>query len=280
MKKIVVTGGSGRLGPWIIKDLVDHGYEVTNVDTRQPSDALVKTVVANLENLGEAYHVLLGADAVIHMAAIPVPFKNPNDVVFRNNVMSTFNILEAAANLGIKKAVIGSSEASYGICNAPIKPLYLPLDEEHPQLPHDCYGLSKIVNEETAKMIHRRTGMQIVCMRLGNVIAPDMYRNFPAFINESAKRKHLLWSYIDTRDAASACRLGIEADGLGYVEMNVASNETSMNIPSAELVSKEYPDVKDIREKFAAYETLLDNKKAKRLLKWNPVHSWRDHVVA
>ena len=103
MKNVVVTGGSGRLGPWVIKDLIAHGYDVTNVDTRQPADSVARTIVANLENLGEAYHVLLGADAVIHMAAIPVPFSNPNDVVFRNNVMSTFNLMEAAANLGIKK---------------------------------------------------------------------------------------------------------------------------------------------------------------------------------
>lgn len=278
MKKIVVTGGNGRLGPWIIRELLDHGYEVLNVDLRQPVDALTKTVVANLENLGEVYHVLLGADAVIHMAAIPVPFKNPNDVVFRNNVMSTFNILEAASNLGIKKAVIGSSEASYGICNAPIEPEYLPLDEDHPQLPWDCYGLSKIVNEETAKTIHRRSGMQIVCMRLGNVISPEMYSNFPGFINNSEKRKHLLWSYIDARDAASACRLAVEKDNLGFLELNIASDETSMNIKTRDLINEQYPEVKNIRENFSGYETLLANKRAKKILGWQPVHSWRNEV--
>ena len=127
-------------------------------------------------------------------------------------------------------------------------------------------------------MIHRRTGMQIVSMRLGNVIAPDMYVNFPAFIHNSFKRKHLLWSYIDARDAATACRLAIEADNLGYVEINVASNETSMDIESAELIAREYPEVKDIRENIEGFQTLLSNKKAKALLNWNPINSWRDFV--
>ncbi len=279
LKNIVVTGGSGRLGTWVIKEFLEKGYHVINVDWKQPTELLTKTVVANLENLGEVYHCLAGADAVIHMAAIPNPFKNPNDVVYRNNVMSTFHILEACANLGIKKVVLGSSEASYGICNAPIAPQYVPLDEEHPQLPQDCYGLSKIVNEVTAQTFHRRTNMQVVCMRLGNVITPEMYANFPAFINDGTKRAHLLWSYIDARDAASACRLAVETDGLGCVSLNIAADNTSMNITSSELMSKKYPDVTDIRSDISAYQTILDNKKAKQLLNWQPIHNWRDYVV-
>lgn len=279
MKKIVVTGGSGLLGHWVIKEFLDSGYEVVNADVKHPIDPLCKTIITDLQNLGEVYGVLAGADAVVHLAAIPVAYSHPNEVTFKNNVMSTYNILEAAGTLGIKKAVISSSESSYGIVFAVngLSPQYAPLDEEHPQLPEDSYGLSKIVNEQTADMIHRRTGMQVVSMRLGNVIAPNMYENFPGFINDPEQRKVIMWSYIDTRDAAVAYRLAVETDGLGSVALNIAADDTSMDIESKHLVETIYPTT-EIRKKLEAYETLFSNEKAKKLLNWQPMHSWREYV--
>ncbi|MGP4039541.1 NAD-dependent epimerase/dehydratase family protein [Gracilibacillus sp. D59] len=280
MKKVVVTGGSGLLGPWVIKEFLDHGYEVVNADVKHPKEALCKTVITDLTNLGEVYGVLADADAVVHTAAIPVAYSHPNEVTFQNNVMSTYNILEAAGNLGIKKAVISSSESSYGICFAinELEPQYVPMDEAHPQLPQDSYGLSKIANEKTAEMIHNRTGMQVVSMRLGNVISPEMYDNFPGFIHDPEQRKRILWSYIDTRDAASAFRLAVETDGLGAVPLNIAADETSMDIESKELMTKVFPNVTDIREDLDGFVSLLNNKKAKELLNWQPIHSWRSYV--
>ncbi|MDQ2695614.1 MAG: NAD(P)-dependent oxidoreductase [Pseudomonadota bacterium] len=281
MKKVVITGGSGVLGPWVIREFLDHGYEVVNADVRQPPEALCRTLIVNLNNLGEVYGLLAGAEAVVHMAAIPVAYSHPNEVTFANNVMSTYNILEAAAGLGIRKAVIASSESSYGIVFAvhPFAPRYVPLDEDHPQLPQDSYGLSKIVNEETAAMFQRRTGMQVVSLRLGNVIPPERYQNFSTFIRDPAQRKVILWSYIDTRDAASACRLAVETDNLGAVALNIAADDTSMAIKSRELMAAEYPQVTDFRAPLAGYETLLSNAKARRLLGWRPVHAWRQYVA-
>jgi nucleoside-diphosphate-sugar epimerase len=280
MEKVIVTGGSGLLGPWVIKEFLEHGYEVVNVDIKQPKENLCKTVIADLKNLGEVYGVLAGAEAVVHTAAIPVAYSHPNEVTFQNNVMSTYNILEAASNLGIKKAVITSSESSYGLVFAvnPLEPLYVPVDEEHLQLPQDSYGLSKVVNEQTAEMIHNKTGMQIVSLRLGNVIAPNMYKNFSSFIHDPEQRKTILWSYIDTRDAARAYRLAIETDGLGTVALNIAADESSMDIKSKDLMKKCYPDVTEFKTPLDSYESLLSNKKAKKLLNWEPVHSWRNYV--
>ncbi|MFS0636792.1 NAD(P)-dependent oxidoreductase [Mesobacillus foraminis] len=280
MKKVVVTGGSGLLGPWVIKEFLNHGYEVVNADVKHPNEPLCKTIITDLQNLGEVYGVLAGADAVVHLAAIPVAYSHPNEVTFRNNVMSNFNILEAAGNLGISKAVITSSESSYGIVfsKQELAPQYVPIDEEHPQLPEDSYGLSKIVNEQNAEMIHRRTGMQVVSLRLGNVISPEMYQNFPGFIHDPEQRKTILWSYIDARDAAAAYRLAVEADGLGSVALNIAANETSMDIPSKELMEKVYPEVTDFRINLTGFESLLSSEKAKKLLNWEPIHSWRQHV--
>ncbi|WP_379135916.1 NAD-dependent epimerase/dehydratase family protein [Paenibacillus sp. sgz500958] len=280
MAKVVVTGGSGMLGKWVVRHFVEQGYEVVNVDTHKPQESAAPTLIADLNNLGEVYSVLAGAEAVVHLAAIPAAHIKTSEVTYQNNVMSTYNILEAAAGLGIRKAVIGSSESSYGIVFAehPFGPMYVPVDEEHPQLPQDSYGLSKVVNELTADMFHRRTGMQIVSLRIGNVIDPSVYEQFPSFIHDPAQRDRILWSYIDTRDVAEACRLAVEAEDLGSVAVNIAADDTSMAVSSRELMKARYPEVTDFREPLTGHETLLSNAKAKRLLNWQPKHVWRNYV--
>lgn len=282
MKKVVITGGSGLLGPYVVNHFIEAGYEVLSVDIVKPKANRARHITANLMNLGECYGILAGADAVVHLAAIPVAYSHPNEVTFQNNVMSTYNILEAAAGLGIKKAVIASSESSYGIVfsRQNLAPLYVPVDEDHPQLPEDAYGLSKIVAEKIADTMNRRCGMQIVSFRIGNVITAEKYLNFPEFIHDPKKRRIILWSYIDARDIASACRLAVEADGLGSVALNLAADDTSMDIQSDELMKSEFPEVKDIRVPLNNYHTLLSNEKAKKLLNWQPVHHWRDNSLA
>lgn len=280
MKKVVITGGSGLLGPYVVDHFVEMGYDVLSVDITKPQKSTARFLKANLMNLGECYGALEGADTVVHLAAIPDAYSYPNEVTFQNNVMSTYNILEAAAGLGIKKAVIASSESSYGIVFSKqnLAPQYVPVDEDHPQMPEDSYGLSKIVAEKTADMINRRCGMQVVSFRIGNVIVPEKYINFPEFINDAKKRRMILWSYIDARDIATACRLAIETDGLGSITLNLAADDTSMDIKSSELMKAEFPEVKDIRDSLDNYHTLLSNKKAKKVLGWEPVHGWRDNV--
>ncbi|WP_274651304.1 NAD-dependent epimerase/dehydratase family protein [Paenibacillus humicola] len=280
MAKVVVTGGSGMLGKWVVKHFVEQGYDVVNADVKRPEEQLCPTLVVDLNNLGEAYGVLAGADAVVHLAAVPAAHIVPSEVTFRNNVMSTYNILEAAAGLGIRKAVIASSESSYGIVFAVNRfgPQYVPVDEDHPQLPQDSYGLSKVVNEKTADMFHERTGMQIVSFRIGNVIPPERYERFPSFIHDSKQRDRILWSYVDTRDIAEACRLAIEAEGLGSVAINLAADDTSMAISSRELLAAQFPEVTDFRAPLDGFETILSNARAKKLLGWQPKHAWRSYV--
>lgn len=280
MAKVVVTGGSGMLGCYVVREFVERGYEVLNVDVRPSEDPVCPTLIVDLEQLGECYSALTGADAVVHLAAIPAAHIRTPEITFRNNVMSTYNILQAAEGLGIRKAVIASSESSYGIVFAihPPAPKYVPVDEAHPQLPEDSYGLSKVVNELTADMFHRRSDMQIVSLRLGNVIPPERYASFPSFIHDPAERERILWSYIDTRDAATACRLAVEAEGLGAVALNIAADDSSMAIRSRDLMAARYPGVGDFRAPLEAHETLLSNEKAKQLLGWQPVHFWRDEV--
>jgi nucleoside-diphosphate-sugar epimerase len=237
-------------------------------------------MTADISNLGECYGILEGAYAVVHLAAIPTAYIYPNEVTFQNNVMGTYNILEAAASLGITKAVVASSECTYGICNSRqgLAPIYVPIDEEHPTLPEDSYGLGKIVGEKIAEAIHQRCGMQIVSFRIGNIISKEKYLNFPGFIHDARQRKKIMWNYIDARDVASACRLAVEKDGLGTAVMNLAADDNCMDIKSCDLMKAEYPNTKDFRSPIDGYQTLYSAEKAKRILGWKPVHRWRDNI--
>ena len=280
MKKVVITGTAGLLGPYVVQHFLDSGYDVLGADIRKPEKPLSPHITVDLTNIGECYGALAGADAVVHLAAIPEAYSRSNEVTFRNNVMGVYNVLEAADTLGIRKAVVASSECTYGIVfsRTGIGPEYVPMDEDHPCRPEDAYGLGKVVGEEIARAVHRRHGMQIVSLRLGNVISPERYSRFPGFIHDPAERRGILWSYIDARDIAVACRLSVELDGLGAIALNIAADETSMDIPSCDLMKAEFPTVTDIRSPIDGYQTLLSNEKAKKVLGWQPAHHWRDNL--
>lgn len=277
-KKIVVTGGSGKAGKWIIKHLLEHGYDVLNVDWKHPEEPLCKTFIVDLSDLGQVHSALSPyndhnqqeIEAIIHFAAIPQPYRMPNEVTFHNNVMNTFNILEAAANLNIKKVVLASSEAAYGFVFAHpfFGPNYLPLDEEHPLLSEDVYGLSKIINEVTAESFHRRTGMQVISFRLGNILEPDDYARVKASFERPEERLLNLWSYIDVRDMASACRLAIEKDGLGAQSLLLVADDTSSNLPNEQLIERFLPELKKDAAKVPGRVSMLTNAKLKSVLGW------------
>ena len=277
-KRILVTGGSGKAGHWIVKHLVESGYEVINVDSRRPAVALCRTIVADLTQLGQVVTAFsphgTGNRApytgVIHMAAIPRAHEQPNDEIFRVNTLTTYNVLEACGLLGIKKAVLASRESSYGICcaNKFFEPQYLPIDEDHPQLPEDTYGLTKVVNEVTGAMFHRRDGTQILSFRIGNVVCPEDYDRIIARFDHPEDRLRILWSYIDSRDLAIACRLGIERSGLGCENVIIAADDSSSNLPSKELIKRFLPGLKKFKRPIAGRAALISNVKIKKLLGW------------
>ncbi|MBP1966447.1 NAD-dependent epimerase/dehydratase family protein [Paenibacillus aceris] len=279
-KRIIVTGGSGKAGQWILKHFVENNYDVINLDVKAPAEPICRTIITDLNDLGQVHNAISQFSTgnrkevvgIVHFAAIPQAYTHTNDVCFRNNVMSTYNILEAAANLGIGKVVLASSESSYGICFASefFEPQYLPIDEEHPQLPEDSYGLSKVVNEVTAQAFHRRTGMQVVSFRLGNILVPESYEQLKANFDNTDARLRILWSYIDARDVASACLKAIEVDGLGAEALIIAADDSSSNRLTRELVEKYLPGVKEIRSPLEGRASLISNAKAKRLLGWEP----------
>lgn len=278
-KRVIVTGGSGKAGTVVVRHFLEAGYEVTNVDTRAPAQPQCRTIVTDLTQLGQVIsafspHVVPShtpAIGVVHLGAIPRPFDNPNDELFRINTLSTYNVLEACGLLGIKKVVSASSESSYGhpFAAALRDPQFLPFDESHPQTPEDTYGLSKVVNEVTAQMFYRRDGTQILSLRLAHVFGPEDYAMVEAGLDRIDERRKVLWSWIDARDAATVCRLGIEKDGLGCEAIHVCANQTTQRVPSAELVRRFLPTV-PLRRPLVGHEGLITNARAKQLLGWEP----------
>lgn len=281
MQKVVVTGGSGKAGRAVVRDLLDHGYEVLNVDVVAPSEEVAPFIKADLADLGQTFEVLGGYDAVVHLAAIPAPGRHPEGETFRNNTMSTYNVFSAAAALGLQRVVWASSETTLGLPFDREKPAYAPIDEEHPLYPESSYALSKTISEEMARQFARTSGIPFSGFRISNIMEPRDYGRFPGFWDDPRERKWNLWGYVDARDVAQACRLGLEAQvPSGAAEAYViAAADTVMNRPSRELMAEVYPEV-PLRDGglVGEFDTLLSIGKARRILGYDPGHSWRDEL--
>jgi nucleoside-diphosphate-sugar epimerase len=281
MTHVVVTGGSGKLGRACVRELIEHGYDVTNVDLVASPEDRCPLVRADLADFGQALEVLAGvdehpaADAVVHLAAIPAPGLVPNAEVFRANTLSTYNVFEAARRLGIKNVVWASSETVLGLpFDTP--PPYIPVDESYPGRPETAYSLSKLVGETMAEQFCRwEPELKIFGLRFSNVMDPEDYRAFPGFDGDAGRRKWNLWAYIDGRDGAQAIRRALEAEDTGAEVFIIANADTVMSRPNAELAAEVFPDV-PMAADVGPNETLLSIDKARRLLAYEPQYSWRD----
>ncbi|WP_116189514.1 NAD-dependent epimerase/dehydratase family protein [Paenibacillus taihuensis] len=278
MKTIAVTGASGKLGSRVVEELQRQGYQVVALDNRRSDKLRCKQITVDLSQLGQVISGVNGAEGIIHLAAIPSPTGFAYEHIFANNVNSTYNVLEAASILGIKKAVIGSSESSYGFCWAPtaFDPHYLPVDEAHPQIPQECYGLSKVVNEQTAETFNRRNGMQVSSMRYSTILTSDELKSIRQSFAEPERFKRTLWSYIHVDDAVSATVAALVADGLGAVSLGITSSDTLSDWETERLLEAFYPDVRDRRKRFEGREAIVSNALAQRLLNWSPTRSWEN----
>lgn len=279
MKRIVVTGGSGKAGRAVVRDLLDHGYEVLNVDLLPPRERLARFLTVDLTDFGQTVEALHGADAVVHLAAIPSSGLQTEEATFRVNTGSTYNVFSAATMLGLRRIVWASSETTLGLPFDDPRPAYAPIDEQHPLYPNSSYALSKVLMEEMARQFSRRTGVPIVGLRFSNIMEVERYEQFPGFWADPRERKWNLWGYVDARDVARSCRLALEADIQGAEAFIIAAADTVMNRPSRDLMAEVFPGV-PLRGEIAGHETLLSIGKARRLLDYAPQHSWRDHVGA
>ncbi len=220
-------------------------------------------------------------DAVVHFAAVPRILIHPDNETFRINTIGTYNVIEAAVKLGIKKIVIASSETTYGICfsDGKTNPKSLPLQEDSEVNPMDSYGLSKVVNEKTAQSFQRRSGFDIYALRIGNVIEPHEYAElFPHYLEHPEVRRRNAFCYIDARDLGQIVNLCLDKDGLGFQIFNAGNDHNGAVIPSKALAERFFPNVPIIRE-LEEHEALYSNRKIREVLKFKEEHNWRNYVT-
>lgn len=279
--KIAVTGGSGKLGRHVVRRLNDDGHQVLNLDRageRNPGLAIV-----DLRNYGQVLDVLLGLDdrhdgfdAVVHLGAIPAPGIIPDAATFENNMLSTYNVFQAARRAGIKKVVYASSETVLGL-PFDVDPPYIPVDEEYPARPESTYSLVKHLEEQMAVQLTRwDSALSITGLRFSNVMDPEDYERFPQFDADATARKWNLWGYIDGRDGAQAVARALEHRKPGFEAFIVANSDTVMSRSSASLAAEVFPNVR-VTKDLGEHETLLSIDKARRLLGFEPEHSWRSY---
>jgi nucleoside-diphosphate-sugar epimerase len=277
VSKVVVTGASGKAGRAVVDDLLEHGHDVLAIDVASPNESSAPALLADLADYGQAVECLAGRDAVVHLAAIPASGIRTEETTFRTNMLSTYNVFEAARLLGLRRVVWASSETILGLPFEREQPAYAPIDEEHPPYPESSYALSKLLSEELGRQLHRWTGTPYVALRFSNIMEPGDYEVFRSYWDDPELRRWNLWGYVDVRDVAQSCRLALEAD-LGAEHFIVAAADTVMKRPSRELMAAVFPTV-PYQPTDGDFDTLLSIQKAQKLLGYEPRWSWRDHIA-
>jgi nucleoside-diphosphate-sugar epimerase len=293
--RILFTGGSGKAGKHVIPYLLDQGHQVMNVDLTPLNYPGVDNLVADITDSGQIFNAMSSYanlaelepgtgipkfDAVVHFAAVPRILLKPDNETFRVNTIGTYNVIEAAVKLGIRKIIIASSETTYGICfsDGPTNPKSLPLEEDYDVDPMDSYGLSKVVNEQTARSFQRRSGVDIYALRIGNVIEPHEYAElFPYYFDHPEVRRRNAFCYIDARDLGQIVDLCLQNDGLGFQIFNAGNDHNGAVIPSKELAATFFPGVPLTRE-LGEHEALFSNRKIREVLGFNEQHNWQKYV--
>ena len=268
--RVVVTGASGKAGRAVVRDLLEHGHDVVGLDLAPPS------VVVDVCDLGELLEASAGADAILHLAAVPAPGLKPDDDTFRINMASTFNAFEAARVLGLSRVVWASSETLYGVSFDDEPPESTPLSEDSPPRTRSSYAMSKLLGEAMGREYWRRDKLPSVALRFSNIMEEHEYSEFPGYWDDPRARSWNLWGYVDARDVAQSCRLALTADIAGAEHYGITAAETVMQRPSDELMAEVFPSVPHTPVEGSS--TLVDISKARGDLGYEPAHSWRDHV--
>jgi UDP-glucose 4-epimerase len=294
-KRIVFTGGSGKAGRHVVPWLRARGYEILNLDLKPLDCEGVNTLIADVTDSGQVFNALsmhfgfegyetgkgpAKVDAVVHFAAIPRVLIQPDNVTFAANVISTYNVIEAAMKLCIRKVIIASSETTYGVCFAEGDKDFhhFPLEEDYDIDPMDSYGLSKLVNEKTARAFAMRYKADIYALRIGNVIEPHEYDRFPGFLADPMSRKRNAWTYIDARDLGQIVHLCLQKDGLGFDVFNAVNDTITAREETSKFLKKWCPNTPHRRE-MKGFEGPLSNRKIREVLGFQEEHNWRQYVA-
>jgi len=279
--KILVTGGSGAVGKYIVDELIEHGHSVGVLDIVAPKRKGIPFHLVNVLDLNDVADAVKGYDCIIHSAGIPHPLNDPAEKVFNVNVNGTFNVMESAARAGIKKVVFTSSESTLGFAfmTNRMAPQYAPIDEEHPTRPQDPYGLSKVACEQICRSYSARYGMRTVCLRPPWIWMPeppmiDFYKKLVQEYNQWPKN---LWAYVHVYDVARAHRLAVENDvGDLHEAYFITALENWTGKESKQLLAEHYPETASFRNSFSGAQSIISSGKAKRRLGYEPHYSSKD----
>ncbi|KAH8731339.1 hypothetical protein GQ44DRAFT_604338 [Phaeosphaeriaceae sp. PMI808] len=295
-KRIVFTGGSGVVGRHVIEKLLSYGHEILNVDITPLDNPRVHTLKADLTDGAQAFNSLSchfgisepfydpirTPDAVIHFAiGIPQPMRIPDNETFRINTMGSYNIIESACKLGIKKIILASSITTYGVTYAEgdVDYPHFPLTEESPTQPMDVYATSKVCMENIASSFAKRfKGVDIYCLRIGAVIEPEKHTaKFQAYLWRPEDFKVHAWSYTDARDLGNMIECCLKTNGLGFQVFNAVNDEITIEESegtTTQFLAKMCPNVNFIHG-MGTREAPVSNRKIKEMVGFREEFPWR-----
>ena len=269
--QILVTGASGRIGRYVVKELVDAGHNVTGVDILASEGGSSRFLRVDLTDAGEVYQVLAAAkaEAVIHLGAWANAGVVPDTRTYGDNVRGTFNVFQACADLGIQRVVSASSAQVYAFAKEP--PVYMPVDEAHPLRPANCYALSKVVGEQTTDYFIKRFGMTILSFRFMGIRMPaQLNTEIDELAQDPSKGTSLLWTRMDARDAAIACRLAVEAESVASGPYNITGARVMLSEATATLVERYFGDKTEVRDALPGHISPVSCAKAEVAFGYQP----------
>lgn len=274
---ILVTGGSGDVGAYVVRDLLAAGHKPVVFDKRPPEANEVEYREGDILDLNCCRKACEGVNAIIHLAAIRSPLPDAPDKVLHVNAVGTYNVHQAAADVGVRRVAQASSDSTYGFTfpRRERKPTYLPVDEAHPQCAQTSYGLSKIVGELTAASFTDWYGLETACLRICYVWFPHKPENYKGLTEDASRWSNSLWVYNDARDAAQAFRLAVETEGITHECFCISAADTGVKPETATLLEEFYPDI-PVRKPLEGFASLMDWSHAAEVLGYQPRHSWRD----
>ena len=273
--QILVTGASGRIGRYVVKELMAAGHSVTGVDILPSEDGMPRFLRVDLTDAGEVYQALAGvqAEAVVHLGAWANAGIVPDTHTYGDNVQGTFNLFQACADLGIRRVVSASSSQVYGFAKEP--PIYVPVDEAHPLRPANCYALSKVVGEQTADYFVERFGLTILSFRFMGIRAPaQLDAEIDELAQDPGKGTSLLWTRTDARDAALACRLAVETESVPSGPYNITGARVVLEETTTMLVERYFGDKTEVRDALAGHVSPMSCGKAEAAFGYQPRYVW------